>query len=315
MNEFSRLVDPKPGQTSYIFFSGKGGVGKTTIAAATALRLAEAGHRTLIVSTDLQRSLDDVFGQRLEDVPTPIAGHPNLSGVTVDPPSSMEKYRGKVLETLELVEPDSIVLKQMRADATSDCGCAQAALFEFLQYLGSSEFDAIVFDTAPLGAHLEKLSAQNRYALSLTEQAETKERLAELLHDDGLRAQALALREVVDRDDRAVASLRSAFARYLFVMIPEKLPFRELERNLTILEQTHRIPIRGIVVNQVIPEPERDRTEFWRARSVMQQRYVDLARSTFQPRLVTTVDLRSTETIGSERLRGVGSDLFDRAAE
>ncbi len=314
MNDFAKLITPSGGQTSYVFFSGKGGVGKTSLSAATAVWLAERGHRTLILSTDLQRSLDDVFRQRLEDHPTPLAGHANLLGVTIDPLRSMEKYRGKILETLELVDPDSMMLKQMRADAIGDCGCAQAALFEFMEYLRSSEFDAVVFDTAPLGAHLEKLAAQNRYAASLTEQAASKARLAEVLGDEGLRRRAEALHAIERRDAEAVENLRSARSRYVLIMIPENLPYREVERNLTVLEGEHRVPVRAVVINQIIPAEERVRSPFFRRRAEMQERFIRLAHERFRPRALASVPLLGTETVGFDPLRKIGAELLDREA-
>lgn len=128
------LVLPTEG-TRYVFFSGKGGVGKTTTASATAVWLADQGYKTLIVSIDLQKSLNDIFEQETVGAETPIAGVPNLWAKSIETGESLLRHREKLIKTLELVEPGSPIIKMIEMDKGTDCGFAQAAMFEFGEYL------------------------------------------------------------------------------------------------------------------------------------------------------------------------------------
>src|SRR5512136_396469 len=105
----AKLVIPKNGP-QYAFFSGKGGVGKTTMSASTAVWLAEQGYKTLIVSTDLQKSLNDVFQQDTVGDEIPIKGVPNLRAKSIETAESLRRHRGKMIKTLELVEPGSPII-------------------------------------------------------------------------------------------------------------------------------------------------------------------------------------------------------------
>ncbi len=165
----------------------KGGVGKTTIAASTAVWLADQGYKTLIVSTDLQMSLNDVFRQNTVGGEIAIDGVPNLKAKSIETAVSIQRHREKMVQTLQLVDPASPILKMLDLDKGTDCGCAQAALFEFSEYLQDSRgYDAIVFDTAPAGTTLEKIMNQRNYVLSLTSQLETNKKMISTLGEHGV---------------------------------------------------------------------------------------------------------------------------------
>jgi arsenite-transporting ATPase len=307
------ILNGKGGETRFAFISGKGGVGKTTVAAAIGLRLAKEGLKTLIVSTDIQRSLDDVFAQEIAFEETPISGAKGLFAVNVDPARSLRNSRERIIKTLEALDPDSIVLSHMKVDEKTDCGAAQAPVFEMNRYLNSSGYDVIVFDTAPTGIHLEKMLSQSSSALSLAKQWAEKKAVVEASGDAKCSRALADLKAELDRDKAALEVLASGRTSYILITIPENMPFREIERNLKVLEETHRIPVRGIVVNQSIPAEERERTDFWRRRARMQDKYAALISETFSPRPIGTVPLMRDETIGLDRLQSMGRELYETA--
>ena len=308
------LVQPTDGGVRYVFFSGKGGVGKTTMAASTAVWLADQGWNTLIVSTDLQKSLNDIFEQETVGDETPVRGVANLKAKSIETAESLQRHRAMMIKTLELIEPGSPIIKMIELDKGTDCGCAQAALFEFGDYLKNSRsYDVVVFDTAPVGSTLEKIMNQTNYTLSLTAQLEAKKQMAGALSQVIMRSQIQELEEMKLDEDRALANLRSDKTSFLMVMIPEAMPLAELERDIPILEGTYQIPVRGILVNNTLPEAERGVSAFWRTRWAMQSKYIEITHHKFTDRVVTEVPLLESEAVGIERLRRVGHALFEKS--
>ena len=147
--------------TRYLFFTGKGGVGKTTVASAIALRLADRGKRTLIVSTDPASNLDDVFGMRAAHEPTPVPGAPLLWLLNLDPVAAAATYRERVIAPVRGSLPESAV-RSMEEQLSGACTVEIAAFNEFTGLLAATaltaRFDHIVFDTAPTGHTLRLLS-------------------------------------------------------------------------------------------------------------------------------------------------------------
>lgn len=145
--------------TRYLFFTGKGGVGKTSLACATAVSLADRGLRVLIVSTDPASNLDEMLEVTLTDRPTPVPNARGLSAMNIDPEAAADNYRSKVLEQLgPEVTPDerSTVREQLSGACTTEI----AAFDEFVGLLDGdiTGFDHIIFDTAPTGHTLRLLS-------------------------------------------------------------------------------------------------------------------------------------------------------------
>jgi len=145
--------------TPFLFFTGKGGVGKTSLACATAIGLADRGLRVLLVSTDPASNLDEMLEVALTDRPTPVPNVAGLSAMNIDPEAAAERYRTRVLEQLgPEVTPDerSTVREQLSGACTTEI----AAFDEFVGLLDGdmAGFDQIIFDTAPTGHTLRLLS-------------------------------------------------------------------------------------------------------------------------------------------------------------
>ncbi len=147
--------------TRNLFFTGKGGVGKTSIACATAVTLADAGKRVLLVSTDPASNLDEVLGVKLGNHPTPIPVIATLFAMNIDPEKSAAEYRERMVGPYRSLLPEAAV-KSMEEQFSGSCTLEIAAFDEFSGLLGdpkaTAEFDHVIFDTAPTGHTLRLLT-------------------------------------------------------------------------------------------------------------------------------------------------------------
>ena len=149
------LNDP----TRYLFFTGKGGVGKTSLSTAAALTLADAGKRVLLVSTDAASNLDEMLGIELRNTPVPVPGAPGLSVLNIDPDNAAESYRQRVLAQMG-TGASAEELSTVREQLSGACTTEIASFDEFSSLLSDDAelYDHIVFDTAPTGHTLRLLS-------------------------------------------------------------------------------------------------------------------------------------------------------------
>ena len=145
--------------TRYLFFTGKGGVGKTSLSTAAALTLGDAGKRVLLVSTDAASNLDEMLGIELRNTPVPVPGAPGLSVLNIDPDHAAEAYRQRVLAQMGVGASEQEV-STVREQLSGACTTEIASFDEFSSLLadGGSQYDHIVFDTAPTGHTLRLLS-------------------------------------------------------------------------------------------------------------------------------------------------------------
>jgi len=146
--------------TRTLLFTGKGGVGKTSIACATAVSLAEEGKRVLLVSTDPASNLDEVLSTKLGVQPTPVEGVAGLFGMNVDPEEAARQYRERVVGPYRQLLPE-VAVKNIEEQLSGACTVEIAAFDEFAKLLGdprtTADFDHVIFDTAPTGHTLRLL--------------------------------------------------------------------------------------------------------------------------------------------------------------
>ncbi len=142
----------------HLFFTGKGGVGKTSIACASAIALAELGRRVLLVSTDPASNLDEMLGVALSDAPRPVPGVPGLSAMNIDPEAAADAYRARVLS--QMAGAANAERAKVREQLSGACTTEVAAFDEFAALLagGAPGENHVVFDTAPTGHTLRLLS-------------------------------------------------------------------------------------------------------------------------------------------------------------
>ncbi|TXI78208.1 MAG: arsenical pump-driving ATPase [Dechloromonas sp.] len=151
----------------YLFFTGKGGVGKTSLSCATGLALAEQGKRVLIVSTDPASNLDEVLETPLASTPTAIAGVPGLAALNIDPEAAAAAYRERMVAPYRNILP-AAAIQSMEEQFSGACTVEIAAFDEFAKLLGdvtsTAAFDHVIFDTAPTGHTLRLLTLPSAWS-------------------------------------------------------------------------------------------------------------------------------------------------------
>jgi arsenite-transporting ATPase len=153
--------------TRYSFFTGKGGVGKTSLSCASGLALADAGKKVLIVSTDPASNLSEVLGTQLCSEPTAIAGAPGLSALDIDPEAAAREYRELMVAPYRGVLPPAAIAS-MEEQFSGACSVEIAAFDAFAKLLGvadaTRDFDHVIFDTAPTGHTLRLLTLPSAWS-------------------------------------------------------------------------------------------------------------------------------------------------------
>lgn len=152
-------IDVLPNPTRHLFFTGKGGVGKTSLSTAVAIGLADSGRRVLLVSTDSASNLDEMLGVTLSNVATPVPGVAGMSVLNIDPDVAAERYRQRVLAQMGPVA-SAADLAEVREQLSGACTTEIASFDEFSNLLADQDaaYDHLVFDTAPTGHTLRLLS-------------------------------------------------------------------------------------------------------------------------------------------------------------
>ena len=225
--------------TRHLFFTGKGGVGKTSLASACAVQLAETGRRVLLVSTDPASNLDEVLETRLSDTPTPVAGVPGLSALNIDPEAAAAAYRERMVGPYRSLLPEAAI-RSMEEQFSGGCTVEIAAFDAFAALLAGTgvagDFDHVVFDTAPTGHTLRLLtlpSAWSEFLSTNTTGTSCLGPLAGLEHNRSIYAAAVA------------ALTDAAVTTVVLVARPETAALREAERS------RHELAELG-VANQVL---------------------------------------------------------------
>ena len=207
-----------------LFFTGKGGVGKTTISAATAIALADSGKRVLLVSTDPASNLDEVLGQALSAEPVQVPGVSGLFALNVDPVQAAAAYREQMVGPYRGILPDAAV-RSMEEQLSGACTVEIAAFNEFATLLGNpnavERFDHIIFDTAPTGHTLRLLSLPAAWSDFIDTNVGGTSCLGPLA---GLKAQHL----LYDNTRRALAD--AAQTLVIVVSRPDEAPLTEAAR-------------------------------------------------------------------------------------
>lgn len=184
--------------TRNLFFTGKGGVGKTSMACASAVKLADRGLRVLLVSTDPASNLQEVLGTTLGAQPTPVDSVPGLVAMNLDPEAAAASYRERMVGPYRDVLPEAAV-RSMEEQFSGSCTVEIAAFDEFAKLLGDREataaFDHVIFDTAPTGHTLRLLTLPSAWTGYIQENTTGTSCLGPLA---GLKAQAAVYQETVE---------------------------------------------------------------------------------------------------------------------
>ena len=217
--------------TKYLFFTGKGGVGKTSIACATAVGLADSGKNILLISTDPASNLQDVFHQSLHGQGTPIAEVPNLTVVNLDTEEAAANYRESVIAPYRGKLPESVI-NNMEEQLSGSCTVEIAAFNEFSDFITDKakqkEYDHIIFDTAPTGHTLRMLQLPSAWSTFISESTHGASCLGQL---SGLEARKEIYKQAVQTlaDDRATL--------LVLVSRPEVSAIKEAARSSSELQR------------------------------------------------------------------------------
>lgn len=293
--------------TQFLFFSGKGGVGKTSMACTTAIRYADEGKRALIVTTDPASNLADVFEQPIGHQITPIEGVLNLWAMEIDADKATEEYKDRALAPIRAAFPPQMVAV-MEEQMSGPCTAEVAAFDRFTDFLeapanGNMPFDVVIFDTAPTGHTLRLIELPAEWSRSIEE--------AEQGSGQTCIGPAAAIQDAKLKYERAVATMRNPQqTRFIFVLQPEATSIKETRRAIDELQKL-AIHTHELIINGVIPAAEAANPLFAQRRT-MQQNY--LAQIEHELPLPTRqMVLLEREIKGTERLREVGGILFDGA--
>ncbi len=288
--------------THFYFFSGKGGVGKTTMAAASAMYHAASGKKTLIVTTDPASNLADVFEQSIGYTVVPIKGVSNLFAMELDPDKATSEYRERTIAPLRGLIPEES-LAVVEEQLNSPCTAEIAAFERFTDFLQEPDYDVVIFDTAPTGHTLRLLELPGEWSTVIENAAR-----------DGSAGQtcigpAAALSESKEKFDRALAAMRDPKqTTFIFVLRPEATAIYETQRSISELTKLG-ITSQELVVNGIYPKKACD-NPFMLRRFYKQQEYLNQIKTRFA--LPTTLmELEANEVNGKESLRRVGKKLLE----
>lgn len=210
--------------TKYLFYTGKGGVGKTSTACATAVFLADKGKKVLLISTDPASNLQDVFDTELNNKGIPIKEVPNLIVANLDPIEAAAEYRASVIDPYRGQLPDSVI-NNMEEQLSGSCTVEIAAFNEFSKFITDEtiqvEYDYIIFDTAPTGHTLRMLQLPSAWSDFICESTHGASCLGQLA---GLESK----REVYKKAVETLAD--GSLTTLILVSRPEETPLKEAER-------------------------------------------------------------------------------------
>ncbi len=302
-NKLIQLMSPN-GSAKYLFFGGKGGVGKTTLATTTAVWFADHGYRTTIVSTDPTVSLSAMFGQEIGgEAQIPIRHVPNLCGLNINPNDARGVFQKRL----------NSVMGQMTGAFGGDvvstpCAEEMATFDQFVTFLEEPDGDVVVFDTAPTGKTLRELAMPFDWAGFLQKQIQDGKELARLMNMGGDSFDALE--QDKRRYENALAVLRDRLNTvFNLVLLPERLPIEETQSAITGLDRLG-IPVQALVINQCILPEVIEGNRFLAARAAVQACYLEEIEARFESLTQARLPLLDRDVSQLSTLRQVGEMLY-----
>ena len=317
----SQFLAERPG-LKYLFFGGKGGVGKTVMAGAAALHFAQQGRKTLLASTNPVHSLSslllqDVFGRH-----TPVTGASGLNAYEIDTRDTIEKSKKEIREKIEwFLKFADIKTKadEFVESATMNPAFEESAMFEnMIDLMFEDKYDVYVFDTAPTANARRLLGMSDVYGMWVNKMVQSREEatsLREVLsysrkkkEKDPLMDYLLNLRTRMGHAKQLLTDVEKT--AFFFVTLPEALPIAVIRRFINWFNE-FGIPVGGVVVNMIIDKStvRDDAPEFVKNRVAMQAGYMDEIWEAF-PDVRAVVPLFETEVQGVEMLNRTANYLF-----
>ena len=300
----------------FVFFGGKGGVGKTTVSCAYGYKCASAGLSTLVVSTDPAHSVSDVFDQSFGDEPASVEGVDGLDAMEIDPDDEVQRHLDSIREGLSEQVSAAMVneINRQLEMSHGTPGAYEAALFD--AFVGvmreeSEPYDRVVFDTAPTGSTLrllglpeflgdwiDRLLYKRRQSIDLFEKAAVGDMEPRRVMDGDPVVARLEERKAFF--EYAGETLRNDAAFFL-VLNPDQLSVNETGRAIEAFHERD-LAVRGLVANKLTPSPDDDEdgrgARYLRERVETERDRLEQVESTFTPPLVATIESRTREVRG-----------------
>ncbi len=309
----------------YVFFGGKGGVGKTVMAGATALWFAKQGRRTLLASTNPVHSLSGLLGQNVFGKPTPVAGVPNLWAYEIDTKDTIERSKREIREKIQWFLKFAEI--STRADefvesATMNPAFEESAMFEnMIDLMFRDEYEVYVFDTAPTANARRLLGMSKVYALWVNKMIKSRQEaqaLRRLLsftkkeEPDPLMDYLISFRDRMERARRLITD--PELTAFFFVTLPEALPIAVIRRFIHWFHD-FGIPVGGVIVNGLIDRSflGENTPDFVRNRIEMQARYLQEIEVLFDGMVRGMTPLLENEVRGVPMLERFAGYLFTDA--
>jgi arsenite-transporting ATPase len=307
----------------YVFFGGKGGVGKTVLAGTAALWMAGQGKKTLLASTNPVHSLSSMLDQNVFGKPVAVTGVPNLLAYEIDTKDTIEKSKKEIREKIEwFLKFAEIKTKadEFVESATMNPAFEESAMFEnMIDLMFEDKYEVYVFDTAPTANARRLLGMSSVYSLWVNKMVQSREEamsLKEMLsyskrkqQKDPLMDYLLNLRERMAR--AKVLLTDDALTSFFFVTLPEALPIAVITR---FIEWFHEfgIPVGGVIVNMLIDKASvgPDAPDFVKNRVAMQDEHMETVWKEFDGMVRAILPLYETEVRGSAMLQRMADQLF-----
>jgi arsenite/tail-anchored protein-transporting ATPase len=296
MPDIESLLRPSAKGSRQVFFAGKGGVGKTTMACLTAVHTARQGYRTLLLTTDPAAHTGSVLGKKVTDQVGAIDGVPGLFAAKIDQKQATEDYKKGILDDAR-AKFDEDTIRTMTEELASPCTEEMAAFQRFIDLSSTEGFDVLVFDTAPTGHTLRLLELP----LDWSEQIRLKAGAAEVM--------SAGDRQQKGRFDRAFSAMRDPeLTTFSFVMYPESTPILEAYRASQELAAIG-VATQLVVANLLIAE-EQATTPFFQKRRQLQLGYLDDMRRRFAGAALLMVPMMDSDIHGIDKLDMLEKTVF-----
>jgi arsenite-transporting ATPase len=317
----TRFMQEHP-QLKYIFFGGKGGVGKTVMAGAAALWAAKQGKRTLLASTNPVHSLSNLLEKDVFGKTAMVCDEENCFAFEIDTKDTIERSKQEIREKINWFLKFADITTQAEGfieSATMNPAFEESAMFENMtDLMFKDEYDFYVFDTAPTANARRLLGMSKVYSLWVDKMLKSREEaksLRELL-SFSKKKQADPLMDYLlgfkDRMAKAKDLLTDdALTAFFFVTLPESLPIAVITRFINWFHE-FGIPVGGVIVNGVIQQAQvvQNSAEFVHNRVAMQQEHMQEVWQIFGDRLRAVLPLFETEVKGAAMLNRLAGELF-----
>ncbi|MBX3057122.1 MAG: ArsA family ATPase [Anaerolineae bacterium] len=298
-----------------ILYLGKGGVGKTTVAAATAVRSAQLGYKTLVASTDIAHSLADSFDRPLDAKPIEIA--PNLWAQEISVVADIYNYWDVLQGFVSNMIREGDKLNKVVADELSAFpGMDEiVSLLHINKQAKDRHFDRVIIDAAPTGETIRLLTMPDTfrwYAGHLTRYRTGVMKALRPFAGRFLNAPVEIL-DALEKLDAATAELRATLSdpeisSYRVVLQPEKMVMREAERAVSYLG-LFNYPVDSVIINRILPE-NLGEGAFYQKRREIQAKYLEMIEANFAPLPLWRAPYYDHEVVGTEALARLAADCF-----